>query len=82
LSLGIHSLKQQMAALALKGLLRGPSFTAAGLPGRQNPPPHSRFRDHWSSAIPSLAWSMGGARRDTKLKAQVSVVAPQMLSFS
>ncbi|KAM0913809.1 hypothetical protein ACQ4PT_011917 [Festuca glaucescens] len=53
-----------MAALALKGSLRGPSFTAAGLPGCQNPPPHSRFRDHRSSAV-SLAWKLGR----TKLEA-------------
>uniref|UniRef100_A0ACD5YG10 Uncharacterized protein n=1 Tax=Avena sativa TaxID=4498 RepID=A0ACD5YG10_AVESA len=57
-----------MAAFVLKASLPGACFTAAGLSGGQNPPPNSRFSDQRSSAVPSMAWSMGSGRRDTTPK--------------
>ncbi|KAM0913813.1 hypothetical protein ACQ4PT_011920 [Festuca glaucescens] len=62
-----------MAAFALKGSLRGPCFTAAGLYDQN--PPNSRLCGHLalrSRAVPSMAWSMVSGRNHMKLKAQVA----------
>ncbi|EMS68923.1 hypothetical protein TRIUR3_04067 [Triticum urartu] len=65
-----------MSAFAVKGSLRGPCFSAAGLSSGQNPR-SSSFFDHpapRSSAapLPSMVWSTGSDPRHGKLKAKAT----------
>ncbi|XP_040246586.1 argininosuccinate lyase, chloroplastic-like [Aegilops tauschii subsp. strangulata] len=55
-----------MAAFAVKGSLRGPCFSAAGLSSGQNPPRSS------AAPLPSMVWSTGSDPRHGKLKAQAT----------
>uniref|UniRef100_A0A453LB58 Uncharacterized protein n=1 Tax=Aegilops tauschii subsp. strangulata TaxID=200361 RepID=A0A453LB58_AEGTS len=56
----------RMAAFAVKGSLRGPCFSAAGLSSGQNPPRSS------AAPLPSMVWSTGSDPRHGKLKAQAT----------